>query len=67
MNTEKLPVPSSKNQGEKNSCFPPYYNYCCLKVEFRHVATYSDVSLVHEGRSTVCILRDTSCKQKKTV
>jgi len=31
------------------------------------VETSSNVSLMHEGRSTFCILRETSCKQKKTV
>ena len=67
MNSETFPVPSLKNNWGGDSCFLPYYNYCCLKDEFRHVETYSNFNLVQEGRSIFCILRETSCKQKKTV
>jgi len=64
MNIEKFPVTILKKPGKKSCFFPFYCNYCCLKDEFRHVATYSNVSLAHEGRSTFCILRETGCKQK---
>jgi hypothetical protein len=65
MNIEKFPVTILKNQG-KNRVFPLLLqlSYCCLKDEFRHVATYSYVSLMHEGRSTFCVLRETDCKEK---
>jgi hypothetical protein len=65
MTTGKLPVPIFKKKtGKTISVFPLYCNYCCIKDQFRHVVTYSNVSLVDEGLSTLCILTDTSYKQK---